>query len=382
MYGYTDADKNIYQGQPIPDPVPRLSAVIPLQFNLKLDGISGIVIGNVFKLPKNRLPFSYREDDIYFIVMGEEQSINSKQDWTTSIKGQLTLLRKESKRDELINENWDNLNNVLTIKKTEKEVKEERAREAGKDPWIEYVTDTPWSAAFISSMVKQAGDNTFPFDASHSKYSARVKNGESSNWKAIDPLTTPLRHGDIIVYNTDSSAYQYSDFAKNAPFNSHGDIVVGISADSESVTLIGGNLSNSVIKKTLPTLAGSIKWQDDSDNADTAAYIPVRKNGKSVAVDPGITRRDVVVGDKKGVFTVDTFVTSTPLNRLKNNYYVVLRCSDNNIIDGMLKNANAALNEFENGKIKEDDDRVAEIIYNYYLNCNLNTPKPRSLQTV
>lgn len=390
VYGYTDADKNIYQGQPIPDPVPRLSAVIPLQFNLKLEGISGIVIGNVFKLPKNRLPFSYREDDIYFIVMGEEQSISSKQDWTTSIKGQLTLLRKESKRNELINENWNKLNNEIKITKTKEEVIEERAREAGKDPWVEYVTDTPWSAAFISSMVKQAGDNTFPFDASHSKYSAKVKNGESSNWKAINPLTTPLRHGDIIVYNTKSSAYQWKDFAENAPFSSHGDIVVGIKADSREVILIGGNLSDSVIKKTLPTTPGdSLKWSgvgyakpEDDPNFNTAAYIPVRKLGKSVAVNPEITTREVTVDGKTGTFKVERFVTSTPGNRLKENYFVILRCSDNNVINGMIKNANDAFKEFDNGTIKEDDPRVAETIYNYYRNCNLNPPLPSSLKAV
>jgi hypothetical protein len=379
VYGYTDTDKNIYQGQPIPDPVPRLSAVIPLQFNLKLDGISGIVIGNVFKLPKNRLPFSYREDDIYFIVMGEEQSVSSKQDWTTSIKGQLILLRKESERNNLINENWNNLSGILTTTLTEKEVREEKD---GEDAWKKYVTDTPWSAAFISSMVKQAGDNTFPFDASHSNYATRIKNGESNNWKAIDPLTTPLRHGDIIVYNTDSSAYQWKDFAENAPFNSHGDIVVGINANSESVILIGGNLSNSVIKKTLSTTAGdSLKWKDGL-NANTAAYIPVRKLGKSVAVNPEITTREITVDGKTGTFDVERFVVSAPVNRLKENYYVVLRCNDDNIIRGMLKNANAALSEFQNGAIKENDDRIAETIYNYYRNCNLNPPLPSSLKAV
>ena len=388
VYGYTDTEKNIYQGQPIPDPVPRLSAVIPLQFNVKLDGISGIVIGNVFKLPKSRLPFSYREDDIYFIVMGEEQSISSKQDWTTSIKGQLTLLRKESKRDKLINENWDQLDNVLTIKKTEKEVKEERAREAGKDPWIEYVTNnTPWSAAFISSMVKQAGDNTFPFDASHSNYATRIKNGESNNWKAIDPLTTPLRHGDIIVYNTDRSAYQWKNFAENAPFSSHGDIVVGISADSKYVQLIGGNLGHSVKLTTLKTTpGGSLKWSgvgykkaEDDPNFDTAAYIPVGRGIRTVAIDPGIAKREVIVDGKKGEISVKKFNVASPLVRLQENYYVVLRCSDDNVINGMINHANTALGEFNNGSIKEDDPRVAEIIYNYYRNCNLNPPLPYSM---
>jgi len=199
-------------------------------------------------------------------------------------------------------------------------------------------------------MVKQAGDNTFPFDASHSLYATKVKNGESSNWKAIDPLTTPLKHGDIIVYNTYSSAYQWTDFAENAPFSSHGDIVVDIKADSKSVTLIGGNIGPSVKMVTLKTTpVDSLKWSgvgyeklEDDPNFNTAAYIPIGKRdgikiAKSVVVNPEITTREVTVDGKTGTFKVERFTVSTPGNRLKNNYY---------------------------------------------LNCNLNTPKPRSLQTV
>jgi hypothetical protein len=379
VYAHEDIGKGIYRGQPIPNPTPRLSAVIPLNFNVKMDGIGGIIIGNVFKLPKNRLPFSYREEDIYFIVMGEEQSINSKQDWTTSIKGQLILLSKEIKRNNEVKENWKNINSKLLTKKTEKEVREEKNNNNG---WKKYVKDTPWSAAFISSMVKQAGDSTFPFDASHSNYATRIKKGESNNWKAIDPLTTPLRHGDIIVYNTDSSAYQYSDFAENAPFSSHGDIVVGINANSESVILIGGNLSNSVIKKTLSTTAGDdLKWKD-GDNANTAAYIPIGSGTRTVAVYPEITRRDVIVDGEKKFFNVETFLKLPPSARLKENYYVILRCSDNNIINGMIKNASDALSEFQNGAIKEDDNKVAETIYGYFINCGINPPKPNSLKTI
>jgi len=68
------------------------SAVIPLKFNAQIDGISGIVIGNVFKIEKNKLPKGYQADDIAFVVMNESQKITSGQDWTTEINGQLVLL--------------------------------------------------------------------------------------------------------------------------------------------------------------------------------------------------------------------------------------------------------------------------------------------------
>ncbi len=81
----------------------RKSAVIPLKFNCKMDGISGIVIGHVFKVEKNKLPKGYQAEDIAFVVMGESQKITSGQDWTTEISGQLILL--DIKRDTLREEN-------------------------------------------------------------------------------------------------------------------------------------------------------------------------------------------------------------------------------------------------------------------------------------
>ena len=36
------------------------TSVIPLDFNATLDGISGIVIGNMFRLPKDVLPKGYK----------------------------------------------------------------------------------------------------------------------------------------------------------------------------------------------------------------------------------------------------------------------------------------------------------------------------------
>ncbi len=70
---------------------PDITSIIPIKFNMKLDGISGMVIGNVFKLNKSRLPKSYNNAKIAFVVFGEEQTIDN-QDWTTTITGQVILL--------------------------------------------------------------------------------------------------------------------------------------------------------------------------------------------------------------------------------------------------------------------------------------------------
>jgi hypothetical protein len=82
-----------FKGQPIPKTAAKpTSAIVPLKFNATLDGIGGIIIGNVFKLPPERLPRGYKEANIAFVVMGEDQDITSGQDWTTKITGQMIML--------------------------------------------------------------------------------------------------------------------------------------------------------------------------------------------------------------------------------------------------------------------------------------------------
>jgi len=73
------------------------NSVIPLEFSATLDGISGIVIGNMFKVQKDRLPKAYGKTNIGFIVFNEDQKING-QDWTTSISGKMTLLPTEGNK--------------------------------------------------------------------------------------------------------------------------------------------------------------------------------------------------------------------------------------------------------------------------------------------
>ena len=77
--------------------VSTANSVIPLEFSAEIDGISGIVIGNMFKVDKSRLPKAYGRANIGFIVFNEDQKV-SGQDWTTSISGKMTILpTKENK---------------------------------------------------------------------------------------------------------------------------------------------------------------------------------------------------------------------------------------------------------------------------------------------
>jgi len=65
-----------------------------------MDGISGMVIGQVFKVDKTRLPKGYQGDDVAFILFSESQTITAGQDWTTAFSGYLVSLDLEKEIDE------------------------------------------------------------------------------------------------------------------------------------------------------------------------------------------------------------------------------------------------------------------------------------------
>ena len=97
-----------YKGEIIKGTVEKpTSAIIPLKFNATLDGIGGIVIGNVFKIPASRLPRGYKDANIAFVVMGEDQTITSGQDWTTKITGQMIMLPIKPKGGTKNADGWD-----------------------------------------------------------------------------------------------------------------------------------------------------------------------------------------------------------------------------------------------------------------------------------
>lgn len=97
-----------YKGEIIKGTVEKpTSAIIPLKFTATLDGIGGIVIGNVFKIPASRLPRGYKDANIAFVVMGEDQTITSGQDWTTKITGQMIILPTKPKGGTKNADGWD-----------------------------------------------------------------------------------------------------------------------------------------------------------------------------------------------------------------------------------------------------------------------------------
>jgi GH24 family phage-related lysozyme (muramidase) len=75
------------------------SPIIPANLNITMDGVSGIVMGNAFTIPEDRLPASLRGDGgfvknakVGFVVVGLTHTIQNNE-WLTQIRGQMIRLR-------------------------------------------------------------------------------------------------------------------------------------------------------------------------------------------------------------------------------------------------------------------------------------------------
>lgn len=118
-----------------------------------------------------------------------------------------------------------------------------------------------WSAVAISFMVRQAGVSAseFTFSQSHSTYireaikARRDKDKTKAYWGfRIDEAEAILAPGDIVgAGRTKGMTFEQAQalFDKKTDYESHSDIVVAVRAGEAD--LIGGNVSDSVTKKTL-----------------------------------------------------------------------------------------------------------------------------------
>ena len=111
--------------------------------------------------------------------------------------------------------------------------------------------EVPWSAAFISYVVRNAGSAyaAFRFDASHSVFShdaiqARFLNRTDRPFWGYRRTEKPPEIGDIVHRNRGSGNFSF-DYAENhSQFSSHSDVVVEVT--SHVARVIGGNVGDTV----------------------------------------------------------------------------------------------------------------------------------------
>jgi hypothetical protein len=88
----------------------NFKAIIPFELEIVLDGVAGLVQGQIFKINKNILPSQYSNSNIGFIITGLSHSLQNN-DWVTTVKTQVCLLDNESIKQELVD--LDKLRNEL-----------------------------------------------------------------------------------------------------------------------------------------------------------------------------------------------------------------------------------------------------------------------------
>ncbi|MGH6784221.1 MAG: DUF2272 domain-containing protein, partial [Sphingomicrobium sp.] len=140
------------------------------------------------------------------------------------------------------------------------------------------LSDVAWSGAFVSSVMRDAGldKQIFAYGAAHVAYISAavaqavhdVTGGEGRHFfRACDPALTQPRPGDLLCYHRHVEGTRnpyvqqgpslfrsiFRDFALGAPkiIRSHCDIVVRTDAATRRVTLIGGNVHDSVTERVL-----------------------------------------------------------------------------------------------------------------------------------
>lgn len=126
-------------------------------------------------------------------------------------------------------------------------------------------SEVPWSAAFISWVVRKAGPAYagFKFSASHSVYvnnaiKARVTNRLDKPFWGYRITEQKPELGDIIQRNRGSGNFTFSYAENHSGYNSHADVVVEVTPDV--VRVAGGNVSNTV------TLGGTLEeYELDAD---------------------------------------------------------------------------------------------------------------------
>jgi hypothetical protein len=142
---------------------------------------------------------------------------------------------------------------------------------------LNYIDSTPWSSAFISYVYSNADPN-FPKSPTHTGYATGLKNRD--DWQELDPATTKLQPGDIIVNNRSGNKQKFGQSSYSG--FSHGDIVTKLEGDK--VYAIGGNVDPDDVNPDTPdTVAERAKSLKDGVLADSGYFVVLRPKDPQVA---------------------------------------------------------------------------------------------------
>ena len=131
----------------------------------------------------------------------------------------------------------------------------------------------PWSAAFISYIMRIAGaGERFPYSPAHATYiNAAKAQADAGGGSLVVTAERPERYapeaGDVICLGRGASRALTYDDLPTASFPGHCDFVVG--AAPGQLTVLGGNVDDTVTEKHIPTTAAGTLSDPVSGVVDT-----------------------------------------------------------------------------------------------------------------
>ena len=271
---------------------------IPIDISMDLHGISGIFMGNAVMLATiaegGVLPSRYKD-----VVALQCTSVNhsiSSEGWTTSIDTLMRPLPMSNRTAQIIK-------TTMKEQTPDPEIVNKDAVGSLHPHWKRFLSGgggaqaVPWSAGCVTYMVKKSGVN-WPKKGAHTKYAQAIREGGYPEWEDLDPLTTQIQPGDVIVKVRSGRANKFG----NSSFygSSHGDIVTETSPMpvgnpfNTKCYIIGGNVSNTMCKVEVPLKNGKIPADICNTGVNGSYFVVLR--AKSLA------DRAKVVAAAKGTF--------------------------------------------------------------------------------
>ena len=127
-----------------------------------------------------------------------------------------------------------------------------------------FIIDTPWSAAFVSWVMRRAAVPGFAASASHVDYVRDAyRDPEGSAWRIADPRAARPAVGDLLCYvRVPARSYGFGGLAtllsaEGGGLGMHCDIVVSAGGQGDrTARLVGGNVLDGVTMRLLPLTAG------------------------------------------------------------------------------------------------------------------------------
>lgn len=131
-----------------------------------------------------------------------------------------------------------------------------------------FLTDTPWSAVFVSFVMNRAGVPGFHGSASHIDYVRDAfRRPDANPYLFMDPDTTPPARGDLLCFARMRNVLGYAgmraflESGSGDGLNMHCDIVVAADPGGDKkLYLVGGNVLQGVTMRVLPLNRKGLIW--------------------------------------------------------------------------------------------------------------------------